>query len=402
MRRTILSLIAAALPASFAQAQSPPESPRYGSPLLPPPAQANRPASLLPESPPSTPKKLPTELLQPKLLDLKQPAPTTKFDPHAVEVRREGPRWQLWAGKTMLKDFGPYRDRAYEARRYIAELNLTERGAIGTPEPVMEYWLTNGEAPPLPAFSRNVIPFEPEALTVRSENGAYYLGNQRHLLFNFGPHSQDAQQALAVVKKYGFNEISLIGSPNPSMTVLLKNDYHTPAADKSTKRPQLIGQMSVRHALEIPGVGRVGESRFFDPIRLDLNKAADGWHLISGPVDLGLMGQSEYQARTALQIAQRFPLTEQVRVGSGDFGFYLSNHRAPRGVPLGIRATMFQPTQLAAKQVGNQWLVTDGRVTLASMPSAAEANQALAAIKHFGFNYACETGPGLKFLAQDR
>jgi hypothetical protein len=403
MRRQSLCLCALALLAPIAHAQGPVESRGIGSPLSPPPGlQPGKTVLSLPELPAGPPAKLPADLLRPKMLDVEPLDPVTKFDPHAIEVRHVGQHWQLWSGKTMVKDFGQYRERAYDARRYIAELNLTERGAIGTPEPVMEYWLSNGEAPPLPSFSRNVIPFEPAALSVRAENGSYYVGNPKKLLFNFGPYAQDARQALAIIQKYGFNEISLIGAPNPSMTILLKNDYHSSGPDRTQNRVQLIAQMSPRHPLEIPGVGRVGESRYFDPMRLDISKAADGWHLTAGSIDLGLLGQSEYQARTAMQIAQRFPFTEQVRLGTGGFIFYLSNHQAPRGVPLGIRSAAFQPGLLTVKQAGNQWLVTDGKVALATTASAAEASQALAAVKHFGFNCSCEAGQGLKFLVLDR
>ena len=66
------------------------------------------------------------------------------------------------------------------------------------------------------------------------------------------------------------------------------------------------------------------------------------------------------------------------------------------------KQTEFQPKLLQVQQAGNQWNVTDGRITLAILSSAAEANQALAVIKHFGFNCACEAGQGLKFLALER
>ncbi len=403
MRRRILSLCGAALLAPIAQAQVPIENRGVG-PATPasPAVQQSRAATSLPGAPLDPPGKLPVEVLRPKLLDIKPVDRITKFDPHAVEVRRDGQRWQLWSGKTMLKDFGDYRDRAFEARRLVAELKLTERGAIGSPEPVMEYWLADGQAPPLPSLARSVISFDPDSLKVREQDGYFYLGDTRKVLFNFGPYAQDAQHALAIVRKYGFNELSFVGAPNPSMTILLSNPNHMAIADNTMQSPKLIAQMSSRHPLDIPGVGRVGESRFFDPLRLDINKAGDGWHLMAGTVDLGLLDRSEYRARTAMQIAQRFPFTEQVRVGNGDFTFYLSKHTAPRGVPLGIRSAAFQPKLLQVQQAGNQWNVTDGRVTLATLSSAAEANQVLAVIKHFGFNCSCEAGQGLKFLALDR
>src|SRR5438046_2559711 len=70
------------------------------------------------------------------------------FSPDSIEVKQNNFRWQIWAGKTLVKDFAENRDNAYEARRLIADLKLTERNVIGTPDPVMEYWLTGDAAPP--------------------------------------------------------------------------------------------------------------------------------------------------------------------------------------------------------------------------------------------------------------
>jgi hypothetical protein len=70
-----------------------------------------------------------------------------RFDPHAVEVKADARHWQLWAGPTLLKDFGDQREAAFQARRLIADLNLNERGTIGTPDTVLEYWLADGQPP---------------------------------------------------------------------------------------------------------------------------------------------------------------------------------------------------------------------------------------------------------------
>ena len=160
----------------------------------------------------SAPGLLPPDLIKPPLATpIKTEIKLIKFDPYGAEVRMEGRRWQLWSGRTMLKDFGDNRNAAYEARRLVAELKLTERGAIGTPTPVMEYWLSDGQAPPLPSFGRNVIPFEPAGVKVLEDNGSFCVGDDRHVLFNFGPYADDAQRALEVIRRYDFNEIGFIG-----------------------------------------------------------------------------------------------------------------------------------------------------------------------------------------------
>jgi len=36
------------------------------------------------------------------------------------------------------------------------------------------------------------------------------------MLYNFGNNQESAEQALGVMKKFGFNQIGVIGIPNPS------------------------------------------------------------------------------------------------------------------------------------------------------------------------------------------
>jgi hypothetical protein len=135
-------------------------------------------------------------------------------------------------------------------------------------------------------------------------------------------------------------------------------------------------------------------------MRIEVRRSADGWHLVTGPHDFGSAGPTEYQARTAMQIAQRYPLTEFVRLGKGDFGFYLSNGQAPRGAPLGVRRNPFQPKALVVKQTKNTWEVSDGRQTLGTFAAENEAKVVVKVIQHYGFNCQCEAG-ALHYLAQD-
>src|SRR5262249_51859331 len=162
-----------------------------------------------------------------------------------------------------------------------------------------------------------------------------------------------------------------------------------------------VPQIAPRHALDLPGLGRVGERRPFDAMRIEIRKAGDGWHLVAGPHDFGAAGNTEYQARTAMQITQRYPLTEYVRLGKGDFGFYLSHGEAPRGSPLGVRRSPFESKALVAKQANGSWSVGDSRQTLGYFATADEANLAIKVIRYYGFNCLCEAGTGLRYLAQD-
>lgn len=391
---------------NFAQGQTP------SAPQRPiPPRTAGRPSQLPPLA--TAPRAGPTQPAPARLPDsvTQRPSPSlataenlqfVHFDPHAAEVRRTGQNWELWAGKTRLKDFGDDRRAAYDARRLVAELRLSDYAAIGTHAPVMEVWLADGQPPPLPGFAREVIPFDPDSLRIIDDRGRFLVGNDRHVLFNFGPYRDDAQRALAIIQQYGFNELGLIGSPQPRMSYLLKNTVPrrqaTPAVSRS---PTVLPQLTPRQTLEIPGVGSIGERTPIDPIKLQYRKAADGWHLTSAPFDLGVVASSEYQARTAMQIVQRFPLTEQVRIGKDGFVLFLSQGAAPRGVPLGARRIPLPLNELTVKETGSTFHLTAGRHVVGTFSSAEEAHLAWAALRHFGFNCICEIGSGFRILVKD-
>src|SRR5262245_37332786 len=241
-----------------------------------------------------------------------------RFNTESIEVKQNGPRWQIWDGKTLVRDFGDKREHAFEARQLIADLKLTERAVIGTPQPVMEYWLSSGEAPHPPTLARRVIPFDPGTLKVERFNGEFVVRDHRHILYNFGPYQNDAIQALAVMQKYQFNELGVIGDPRPSMTYLIFNErpHMSLNPNDPNSKLKLLPQQAPRHALILPKLGTVGERTPFDPLRTDIHKESDGWHLVAGPHDLARLGNSDYHARQAVLAVQRYPLNEYVRVGT--------------------------------------------------------------------------------------
>jgi hypothetical protein len=399
MSRTILPSLALLLSLSAACGQGPVQPTTYESASKQPPQiRPELPGLTLRTKPPApqVPEELPRAVLEQRW----------RFDPRAAEVKLDGRHWALYSGKTLIKDFGDKREQAFEARRLIADLSLNEHGVVGTPEPVMEYWLSNGEAPPPPSFARDVIPFDPKTLRMVKSEGAFYVRDERQVIYNFGPYESDAQTALGVLKRYGFNELGFVGLPHPSMSYLVRNDRPrtmlTPA--DAAFKPRMIPQQTNRLPLVLPKLGPVGERVSIDPMRVELQKMADGWHLMSGPRDVALVGQSDYSARESLRTVQRYPLNDYVRLGTSGYGFYLSWGRAPQGVPVGVRNTRFDPAALSAKQLPDQWVLTDGKHVVATFaPEQGEdAKLAVKVLQHYGFDSMCEVGSGLHYLAKER
>lgn len=326
-----------------------------------------------------------------------------KFDPQDVVVRMVDGRWQLWSGRQMLKDFGSQQIHAAEARKMIAELKLTEHGRLGAPQPAMEFWLSNGQAPPLTSSSRTVIPFDPASLKVESVNGAYWVRDRSRMLYNFGPHRADAQQGLKLLQQFGFNEIAFIGYPNPSMSYPIKNDQSRLSIGKNDPLTvQTLPQSAPRYPLQLFRLGTVGEREPFDALKLELRRESDGWHLVAGIRDLGSLGSSEHSARTALQVVQSYPFTELCRIGSGSMTFFLSRGAAPRGAPLGVRRTPFNPQTLAVKPAGNTQQIVDGTRIVAQLAvPPEEAKTAVKVLQYYQFDCLCEVGQ-LRYFAKER
>src|SRR5262249_16779846 len=134
------------------------------------------------------------------------PPPAEKliaFDYRRAEVVWLDGSWHLRAGDVVVKDFGRRESEAREVLRILRELRLTHYGTIATERAVMEYWLSEGRAPQgFEARLRGVC-FEPETLHVEAVQGQSCLLAGQLLLFNFGPHPEDAQQALEVIRHYG-------------------------------------------------------------------------------------------------------------------------------------------------------------------------------------------------------
>src|SRR5262249_20119502 len=118
---------------------------------------------------------------------------------------------------------------ARQALRLILELGLNQRGAIGSPWPVMEYWLRDGQAPQLlTRTGLRTMTLQPAAMRVEQIQGQWGPKQGPQVLFNFGQQAQDAQLALGVIRKYGFNQAGLIGQGIPSMYVFFHRDELRP------------------------------------------------------------------------------------------------------------------------------------------------------------------------------
>jgi hypothetical protein len=363
----------------------------------------------------------------------------------------------------VLKDFGYRQEEARQALRVIRDLHLNQYGTVGSPAPVMEYWLSDGGAPQGLGGGLRALPLEPARLKVEQLQGQWCLRDSHRVLFNFGPRAEEARQALEVIRKYGFTQLGVVGQVTPSMFVFTSSG--TPAlrgasrhldADHSPRRPHdpkvaakpgtpatpaglvtpalpaLSAGQSARPevhrahtAADAPNGGWRGQPHFgpraqpgaaptaervpFDWRQVQLRQENADWKLKAGNLVLANFGPNDHDARLALSAVRHYRFTEQWRLGGAgqQFSYFLANGQAPRGVPLGMPAESFRPQDLTVQPIGARYaLVSDGRILARLGDRPEQAQQVLEVIKRNHCDRLCRLGgdgaEGMTFLVRSR
>jgi hypothetical protein len=366
----------------------------------------------------------------------------TTFDSRLAELRWDGNRWQLWAGDVWLKDFGKHESEAREALRLVRELRLTQHGSIGTPQPVVEYWLAGGHAPQGPSASLRTFPFEPANLHVDPIQGQWCLRDRQRISFMF-TKAEEARQALAVIRHYGFKRVGYLGQYPPAMMYFLGPEdggagaesprnapshqppkppgtsgllhSHSSQAEATGQHNDITpaalpsGRQSTASSLPPPGQPVIGDRVPFDWRQVQIRKHKQDWKLASGSYTLADFGPNERDARQALNAVQHYRFTEHCLIGrtTPSFAYFLVNGQEPRGLIFGVSDTPFEWELLSVRQLGGAFVISDGiRVLLNFGDKDDDAKQALQVIRRYQFDHLCHIGspgtPGMTFLVRTR
>jgi hypothetical protein len=363
------------------------------------------------------------------------------FDPQAVSLTWSNRHWQIVAGESVLKDFGPRETEARQALRLIRELHLNQYGSVGAQAPVMEYWLADGGAPHAPLSGVRTLALVPSALRVEQVNGQWCLRDSQRVLFNFGARADEARLALAIMRKYGFAQVGVVGQGAPLMQVFLGaatagNDsaqpasiaFNTsparqtaarfsrqsrppeftqkpgaqptpPAADLAALSPAVpklqpppgppADKRPAQPWREDPGfinrhaapakVSAGAERVAFDWSRVELRQDNGEWKLAAGQTILARFGGDEYEGRRALTVLRHYRFSEQWRVGSEaeHFSYFLANGQAPRGLTLGLSGISFHPETVTVKQVGDRYCLCSPEQVLVRLGTRADEARGL-------------------------
>ncbi len=375
------------------------------------------------------------------------------FNPYLVKMQWHEGHWLIMAENEVLKDFGSRSEEARQALMLIRDLRLNQVTTIGWPRPVMEYWLSNNEAPQGRAWGMPALTLETGALQVDQLEGQWYVREPGRLLLCFGPHQEQAERAKSILQQYRFNQVVLIGSPTPSMMVFLKQTL--PGSTLTTHRPQPLpvpvrpqwsqptipGQVtrgskgpmsSAQVAAHVPTPiipplhggpgswveampiqrtsyqpqsaqdpnGRVLTHVQTETIPLDWRQARvvrdrGEWKLMCNNYQVANFAGNEQEARQALAAMQFYRLTEHRRLGQGTTGpsYFLSAGQAPRGTMIGLRGESFQPEELTIRAQGTHHVLAQGeRVILDCGANVENARLMLQIVQQQRFDTLCRIG----------
>ncbi len=381
----------------------------------------------------------------PPLIPLPAPAETPpvenlqSFDGRDARLVWNDRRWQIVVGERVLKDFGRRENDARGALRLIQDLELTQRGTVGAPAPVMEYWLSHGHGPTGITPGLRALAIDLSSLRVEQIQAQWCLRDDLRILYNFGLRPQEAQRALAIVRKYGFDRIAVLGQAAPEMTVWLcsAEPWNTSgplASAHGRARPQkqanpspgpqtmgsivtaalpplqeggptlhrthLVAAKGARGADKmapsLPGWDEQGEWIPFDWRQVQLRQEEGGWKLAAGSIVLACFGTDAETAQQALAAVRHYRLTEQCRVGAPEpvFCYYLSNGQAPRGLMFGLPSIAFQPSKLSVERLGSIWALCEAQKVLILLGDQVEdARRLLEVIQHQQFDRIIQLGP---------
>jgi hypothetical protein len=339
------------------------------------------------------------------------------FDNSQAKLVWANRHWQFQAGNILVKDVGTREYDAREALRIIRDLRLEQHGTIGSPKPILEYWLVDGHAPRAFGLHSRLIAFDPAALRVEEIQGQWTIRDALHVYFTFGAAGEDAQQALAVIQKYKFSQVGTVGYPDPVMMFFVASERQTimaPALMGSTKFSS--GKIyKTKSAETVAGVntqllpiGRqlytpdpfqqvrvpVSEHVLMDWRQVRLVQENADWKLVYQTHTLANFGPVERDAQLALAAVQHYRITDFCTIGNpAVFSFYLTSGQAPHGLHTGLPAAEINPELLAIKRDGYEWTIAQGNKILWRVGSnEADAKVILDVLRRYHFDHQCRIG----------
>jgi hypothetical protein len=125
------------------------------------------------------------------------------FDPGTIIVQQNRGQWSIVDGTRRLFSFGIDKIEAENTLAIIKHYKMNRSCFVGHP-PSFHYMLAGGTSPVGPFAGEDCRSFNTDTTGVREMKGGWKVADGDHVLFDFGANRAEAEQSLAIIKKYGF------------------------------------------------------------------------------------------------------------------------------------------------------------------------------------------------------
>jgi len=144
------------------------------------------------------------------------------FNPATAQVKFLNNDWKIVDGNHWMFSFGNKKTEAEQALRVIKHYRVNQSCFVGRPGPSFQYLLRSGAAPSGAMAGEDCVSFNPNTAEVKKISNDWKIVDGSHWMFSFGSKEDEARQALAIIKKYGFTRSCFVGRPNASFQYMRK------------------------------------------------------------------------------------------------------------------------------------------------------------------------------------
>jgi hypothetical protein len=121
--------------------------------------------------------------------------------------------------------------------------------------------------------------------------------------------------------------------------------------------------------------------------------------LVVAPLRTLFRFDSQDDATRSLKIIERFGINELCVSANSKLSYMLVSGKAAKGKVPGAKHIIFDPYELKAEQIANDWKLVQGKSPLFNFGTdESAARQALRIIRYYGFNAKCSIGGDKGFV----
>jgi hypothetical protein len=132
------------------------------------------------------------------------------FNPDTTTMEQISFGWRVMDGSQVIFGFDFEKTEAMIALATIKHYKMTQSCFVGRPRPSFHYMLAGGSSPVGSFRPTDCSPFNPATTNVKQMNGNWKVADGSKELFNFGEKKDEADQTMAIIKKYGFTYSCMI------------------------------------------------------------------------------------------------------------------------------------------------------------------------------------------------